>query len=64
VFRNTPPVVAGAFRDALVRVAGFERVVFAVLDRRGDGPTYRAFVDAFRADARWSGRLGIVAPDR
>jgi len=47
VFANSPAVVAGAFRTALGRVPAFDRVVFAVLDRTGDGPTYRAFVEAF-----------------
>ena len=47
VFANSPAVVAAAFRSALTRVPRFDRVVFAVLDRTGTGPTYRAFVDAF-----------------
>lgn len=53
VFRNSPAVVAGAFQHALTRVPAFERIVFAVLDRTGQGPTYRAFVDAFSS---WSSR--------
>jgi uncharacterized protein (TIGR02452 family) len=47
VFANSPAEVASAFRTALTRVSAFERVVFAVLDRTGTGPTYRAFADAF-----------------
>ncbi|GAA2339947.1 TIGR02452 family protein [Streptomyces cuspidosporus] len=51
VFRNDPAEVAGAFRDRLTgagRFAGrFERVVFAVLDRRADSPTRAAFAAAF-----------------
>jgi uncharacterized protein (TIGR02452 family) len=43
VFRNRPEVVAEAFRHALTEVPGFDRVVFAILDRTGDSPTYRAF---------------------
>jgi uncharacterized protein (TIGR02452 family) len=49
VFANSPGVVAAAFRSALAQVPAFDRVVFAVLDRTGSGPTYRAFVDAFAA---------------
>ncbi|MEV6678139.1 TIGR02452 family protein [Streptomyces erythrochromogenes] len=47
VFRNDPAVVAGAFRGLLAgRFAGtFERVVFAVLDRKPD--TREAFERAF-----------------
>jgi uncharacterized protein (TIGR02452 family) len=47
VFQNSPEVVAGAFRAALAAVPCFDGVTFAVLDRTGDGPTYRTFVDAF-----------------
>ncbi|MES4905508.1 MULTISPECIES: TIGR02452 family protein [unclassified Streptomyces] len=51
VFRNDPAAVAEAFRAHLVapgRFAGrFERVVFAVLDRRADSPTRAAFADVF-----------------
>ena len=47
VFRNDPTTVAGALRTALVRVRAFERVTFAVLDRTGAGPNYRAFMEAF-----------------
>lgn len=51
VFRNDPAAVAEAFRAHLVapgRFAGrFERVVFAVLDRRTDSPTRAAFAAAF-----------------
>ena len=47
VFANIAADVVSAFRTALARVPAFERVVFAVLDRTGSGPTYRAFADAF-----------------
>ncbi|QLH20007.1 TIGR02452 family protein [Streptomyces sp. Rer75] len=52
VFRNDPAVVAGAFHAHLVgggaRFADrFDRVVFAVLDRRVDSPTRAAFAAAF-----------------
>ncbi|MEU5025938.1 TIGR02452 family protein [Streptomyces milbemycinicus] len=51
VFRNDPAAVAEAFRAHLVapgRFAGrFQRVVFAVLDRRTDSPTRAAFAAAF-----------------
>ncbi|WP_043488065.1 MULTISPECIES: TIGR02452 family protein [Streptomyces] len=51
VFRNDPAAVAEAFRAHLVapgRFAGrFQRVVFAVLDRRTDSPTRDAFAAAF-----------------
>ncbi|MBX6752454.1 MAG: TIGR02452 family protein, partial [Micromonosporaceae bacterium] len=43
VFRNPPEIVAEAFRHALTQVPGFERVVFAILDRTGDSPTFSAF---------------------
>ncbi|MFD8545969.1 TIGR02452 family protein [Streptomyces sp. NPDC059649] len=51
VFRNEPADVAGAFA-AQLRGAGrfadrFDRVVFAVLDRRTDSPTRAAFAEAF-----------------
>lgn len=49
VFRNPPEIVAAAFRHALSRVPAFERVVFAILDRAGDSPTFRAFNDAIAA---------------
>lgn len=50
VFRNDPAEVAGVFADALAapRVAGaFDRIVFAIYDRNGEGPNYRAFVQRF-----------------
>jgi len=51
VFLNDPARVAAAFRGHLAdggRFAGrFERVVFAVLDRRADSPTRGAFEVAF-----------------
>ncbi|WKX73931.1 TIGR02452 family protein [Streptomyces sp. XD-27] len=51
VFQNDPAQVAAAFAGELTgagRFAGrFERVVFAVLDRRTDSPTRAAFADAF-----------------
>ncbi|REK91620.1 TIGR02452 family protein, partial [Streptomyces inhibens] len=51
VFRNEPADVAGAFAAALLnggRFAGrFDRVVFAVLDRREDSPTRAAFAEVF-----------------
>jgi hypothetical protein len=47
VFANVAADVASAFRTALSRVPAFQRVVFAVLDRTGTGPTYRTFADAF-----------------
>jgi len=49
VFANVAADVASAFRTALSRVPVFQRVVFAVLDRTGTGPTYRTFADAFAA---------------
>ncbi|AOP48323.1 TIGR02452 family protein [Streptomyces lydicus] len=53
VFRNEPAEVAGAFAAALLgagRFAGwFDRVVFAVLDRREPSPTRAAFDEAFPA---------------
>lgn len=56
VFRNDPAQVAAAFRTLLAdggRFAGrFERVVFAVLDRRGDSPTRLAFAAAFPAHSQ------------
>jgi uncharacterized protein (TIGR02452 family) len=64
VFRNAPPVVARAFRTALTRVPAFETVVFAILERGGDGPTYRAFVDAFPDSSSPAAGRGIVASDR
>ncbi|MGW1379194.1 TIGR02452 family protein [Streptomyces sp. NPDC002446] len=51
VFRNEPADVAGAFAAALLgggRFAGwFDRIVFAVLDRRADSPTRAAFAEVF-----------------
>jgi uncharacterized protein (TIGR02452 family) len=49
VFRNSPEAVASAFQAGLTEVACFDRVVFAILDPTGQGPTLRAFVDAFGA---------------
>ncbi|MER7164048.1 TIGR02452 family protein, partial [Streptomyces lydicus] len=53
VFRNEPAEVAGAFAAALLgagRFAGwFDRVVFAVLDRREPSPTRAAFDETFPA---------------
>jgi hypothetical protein len=43
VFGNDPATVAGAFDAALRQVGAFDQVVFAVLDRAADAPTYRAF---------------------
>ena len=43
VFGNDPVTVADAFAQALRRVARFDRVVFAVLDRVPDTPTLRVF---------------------
>jgi uncharacterized protein (TIGR02452 family) len=47
VFANDPAEVAAAWRHALTQVPHFDRVVFAVLDRTGAGPTYRTFEQAF-----------------
>ncbi|MFI5607394.1 TIGR02452 family protein [Amycolatopsis sp. NPDC051903] len=47
VFENDPAVVADAFRQALARHAGFDHVVFAVLDKRAGEPTYAAFAREF-----------------
>jgi uncharacterized protein (TIGR02452 family) len=48
VFGNDPGVVARMFAAALARHEGrFRRVVFAVLDRRPDTPTYAAFDRVF-----------------
>ncbi|MFG2210123.1 TIGR02452 family protein [Streptomyces sp. NPDC048638] len=53
VFRNDPTRVAGAFAAHLLdggRFADrFDRVVFAVLDRRADSPTRAAFAEVFPA---------------
>ncbi|KIZ16735.1 TIGR02452 family protein [Streptomyces natalensis] len=53
VFRNEPADVAGAFAAHLLgagRFAGrFDRIVFAVLDRRDDSPTRAAFREVFGA---------------
>lgn len=53
VFRNEPADVARAFAVALLddgRFAGrFDRIVFAVLDRRDDSPTRAAFTEVFGA---------------
>ncbi|WNG23539.1 TIGR02452 family protein [Cystobacter fuscus] len=49
VFRNEPRAVADSFARALDALSGhFERVVFAVYERGGDGPNLRAFRE------RWS----------
>lgn len=48
VFRNDPADVADAFAQALATFPGvFERVVFAVWERGGDGPNLRAFRERF-----------------
>ncbi|QRP46348.1 TIGR02452 family protein [Amycolatopsis sp. FDAARGOS 1241] len=47
VFENDPTVVAAAFRQALADHPHFERVVFAVLDKRAGEPTYTAFAREF-----------------
>jgi uncharacterized protein (TIGR02452 family) len=47
VFANSPALVASTFKTALSRVRAFDRVVFAILDRTGAGPTYGAFAEAF-----------------
>ena len=49
VFGNSPDVIAAAFDRALREVPRFDRVVFAVLDRTGEGPSYRTFAAAFRS---------------
>ncbi|MFI9045790.1 TIGR02452 family protein [Streptomyces sp. NPDC053427] len=53
VFRNEPAQVAGAFAAHLLGAGRFadrfDRVVFAVLDRREDSPTRAAFTEVFRA---------------
>jgi uncharacterized protein (TIGR02452 family) len=48
VFRNDPAVVAASFARHLGRTRGrFDRVVFAVYDRRAGTPAVRAFQEAF-----------------
>ena len=47
VFANSPALVASVFKTALRRVPAFDRVVFAILDRTGTGPAYRAFAEEF-----------------
>lgn len=48
VFRNEPRDVAEAFAKALAALPGaFERVVFAVYERGGEGPNLRAFRERF-----------------
>ncbi|MFY0582740.1 TIGR02452 family protein [Cystobacter fuscus] len=48
VFRNDPREVAEALARALAALPGaFERVVFAVYERGGDGPNLRAFRERF-----------------
>ncbi len=48
VFRNDPREAAEAFAAALSALPGaFERVVFAVYERGGDGPNLRAFQERF-----------------
>jgi uncharacterized protein (TIGR02452 family) len=49
VFGNAPHVVAQAFAAALHQIDRFDHVVFAVLDRTHERPTYHAFADAFRS---------------
>lgn len=47
-FRNDPMEAAGAFAAALSALSGaFERVVFAVYERGGEGPNLRAFRERF-----------------
>jgi uncharacterized protein (TIGR02452 family) len=47
-FRNDPVEAAGAFAAALSALPGaFERVVFAVYERGGEGPNLRAFRERF-----------------
>jgi uncharacterized protein (TIGR02452 family) len=43
VFRNDPTTVATAFAAALAEVDRFDRVIFAVYDRRRDSPVHAAF---------------------
>jgi uncharacterized protein (TIGR02452 family) len=50
VFGNDPGVVADAFAAALRRVARFDHVVFAVLDRTPAAATYHAFANTMRAE--------------
>ncbi|CAM4137512.1 TIGR02452 family protein [Kibdelosporangium persicum] len=45
VFGNDPAVVAQAFASALRAVPRFEHVVFAVLERRTNSPTFAAFAE-------------------
>jgi len=48
VFRNDPADVADAFAAALEVASGaFDRVVFAVWERGGEGPNVRAFKERF-----------------
>jgi uncharacterized protein (TIGR02452 family) len=47
VFGNDPRVVASAFANALNRIDHFDLVMFAVLDRAPETPTYAAFADFF-----------------
>jgi uncharacterized protein (TIGR02452 family) len=52
VFGNDPADVADAFADALAGLPNaFERVVFAVYERGGDGPNLGAFRGRFNAPA-------------
>jgi uncharacterized protein (TIGR02452 family) len=47
-FGNDPVIAASAFAEALAEARGlFDRVVFAVWERGGDGPNLRAFRDRF-----------------
>jgi uncharacterized protein (TIGR02452 family) len=47
-FRNDPHEAAEAFALALAALPGaFERVVFAVYERKGEGPNLRAFRERF-----------------
>lgn len=49
VFRNDPAVVADAFAGHLKRTRGwFDRIVFAVYDRRPGTPVFAAFQDVLR----------------
>ena len=59
VFRNDPVEVAEVFAQALEETGGtFERVVFAVYCRGGDGPNLQAFRERFS-----HARSGASAPD-
>jgi uncharacterized protein (TIGR02452 family) len=49
VFGNEPATVADAFAAALQRSPWFDQVVFAVLDRQPNTPTFAAFTRTLRA---------------